>query len=108
MRHGLLHHRDNTQARVSIVSMAAICQDGFELLHHLPHSVDLATSNLHVFQSLEDALCRQTFESDGNVIYAKNYQFEWLNEIFFVDVVKAFEHRWEKRVALDGVSAEKL
>jgi len=54
-----------------------------------------------MFQCLEDSLCGQTFESDENVIYAKNGQSEWLNEIFCVDSVKALEHRHETRVALD-------
>jgi len=53
----------------------------------------LATFDLHVFQSLEDSLCRQTFESDENIIYAKNDQFEWLNKITFVRSVKVLEHR---------------
>ena len=43
------------------------------------------TFDLRVFQSFEDSLCCQTFESDENIIYAKNDQFERLNEIIFVD-----------------------
>ena len=84
MRHGLLHHRDSAQARTSIVAMAAIFYHDFELLHHLPHSVDLATSDFRVFQSVEDSLCRKTFERVENVIYAQN------------DRPERLEHCWKK------------
>jgi len=46
---------------------------------------------------LEYTLLGQTFEKVRNLvyaIYAKNELFEWLNETFFVDDVKA-QHRWE-------------
>jgi len=87
--------------------MAAVCQYSFKLLHHLPYFVDLTTSDLHVFRSLEDSLCAQTFESVENVIYTKNDWFERLNEIFFVDGVKALEYCWKKCVAHD-ICAKKL
>ena len=91
LRRGLMHHRDSAQARMSIVAMTTICQYGFELLHHLPYSVDLATSDFHLFKSVEESLCGQIFESVENVKCAKNDQFERLDEIFFVAGVKACE-----------------
>jgi len=59
-----------------ITSMHVHCCRGHCLLvslccTHLPYSVDLASSNFHVFQSLEYSFSGQTFESDENVICAK-------------------------------------
>jgi len=57
LHHGLLHRWNNAQAGMSIIAAAAVCQYGFKPLWHLPYSIDLATCDLHVFQSLEGSLC---------------------------------------------------
>jgi len=49
---GCIIPSDDAQTRTAIVAMAAICQNGYELLHHLPDSVDLAIHLTYVCSNL--------------------------------------------------------
>jgi histone-lysine N-methyltransferase SETMAR len=74
---------------------------------HPPYSPNLAPSDFHLFRLLKNSLRGQVFQSDEVVIQAIN---EWLEEHeqrFFLEGVKALEHRWEKCVALRGDNVEK-
>lgn len=108
LRQGVLLHQDNAPAHTSAVAMTAIHECGFELLQHPPYSPDLAPSDFHLFRSLKDSLRGRQFDSDENVIKAINDWCDQLDESFFLDGVKALEHRWEKCVKLRGDYVEKL
>ena len=72
----------------SAVAMAAIRECGFELLSQPPYSPDLAPSDYHVFRSLKDSLCGQSFGCD-EVIHVINDRFELQDKQFFVDGVNS-------------------
>lgn len=105
---GVVFHQDNAPAHTSTVAMAAIRECGFELLQHPPYSPDLAPSDYHLFRNLKDSLRGQKFDSDESVIRAIDDWFDQLDKSFFLDGVKALEHRWEKCVELQGDYVEKL
>lgn len=108
LRQGIVFHQDNAPAHTSSVAMTAIRECGFELLQHPPYSPDLAPSDFHLFRYLKDSLRGQKFDTDESVIHAINDWFQELDKTFFLEGVKALEHRWEKCVELQGDYVEKL
>jgi hypothetical protein len=98
----------NAPAHTSHVAMAAIHECGFELLCHPPYSPDLATSDFHLFRLLKDSHRGQVFQSDEVVIRAINESIEEQEQRFFLEGVKALEHRWEKCVVLRGDYVERM
>jgi len=108
LSHGVLLHQDNASAYTSAVAMAAIRECGIELLSQPPYSPDLAPSDYHVFRSLKDFLCEQSFGCDEEVIHTINDRFELQDKQFFMDGVNSLAHRWEKRAVLQGDYIEKL
>ena len=65
----LLQH-DNTRSHTSLKTMELIANLGWTVLTHPPHSLDLATSDFHIFGLLSDELCEQCFPSNNTVIVA--------------------------------------
>ena len=58
---GMLFHRDNATAHMSVIAMAAINDCGFELMQHPPYSPDFAPSHFHLFQNFKQAISRTRF-----------------------------------------------
>jgi histone-lysine N-methyltransferase SETMAR len=90
----------NAPAHTSHVAMADINECDFQLLCHPPYSPDLAPSDFNLFILLKDSLRGYVIQSNEVVIQAINEWIEEQEQRFFLEGVKALEHRWEKRVAL--------
>ncbi|UYV68371.1 hypothetical protein LAZ67_5004120 [Cordylochernes scorpioides] len=76
--------------------MAAIYDSGFKLLPHAPYSQDLASSDFHLFPHLNKSLSGLYFRSDEEVTDAVTSFFETLETSFFLESIKALEHRWKR------------
>ncbi|UYV80949.1 hypothetical protein LAZ67_19002257 [Cordylochernes scorpioides] len=91
------YHQDNAPSLRSLQAMDAIYDSGFELLPHAPYSPDLAPSDFDLFPHLKKSLSGIYFSSDEAVIDAVTSFFESLETPFFLEGIKALEHRWKKR-----------
>ncbi|UYV84691.1 hypothetical protein LAZ67_X003114 [Cordylochernes scorpioides] len=79
-----------------------IHDSGFELLPHAPYSPDLAPSDMNLFPHLKKSLSGIHFRSDEEVIDAVTSFFESSETSFFLEGIKALEHRWKKCIDLKG------
>ncbi|UYV63007.1 hypothetical protein LAZ67_2002824 [Cordylochernes scorpioides] len=91
----IVYHQHNAPSHRSLQAMAAIYDSGFELLSHAPYSPDLAPSDFHLFPHLKKSLSGIHFRSDEEVIDAVTSFFESLETSFFLEGIKALEHRWK-------------
>ncbi|UYV73413.1 hypothetical protein LAZ67_10003098 [Cordylochernes scorpioides] len=91
----IVYHQDNAPSHRSLQAMATIYDSGFELLPHAPYSPDLAPSDFNLFPHLKKSLSGIHFRSDEEVIDAVTSFFESLETSFFLDGIKALEHRWK-------------
>ena len=105
---GVLFHQDNAPAHTSHAAMAAIRDCGFELLNHPPYSPDLAPSDFHLFRKLKESLRGRVFEDNSGVIAAIDTWFQGQDKEFFLNGIRALQHRWEKCIQLRGDYIEKL
>ncbi|UYV69974.1 hypothetical protein LAZ67_7001357 [Cordylochernes scorpioides] len=96
----IVYHQDNAPSYRSLQAMAAIYDSGFELLPHAPYSPDLSPSDFHLFPHLKRSLSGIHFRSDEDVIDAVTSFFETLETSFFLEGIKALEHRWKKCIDL--------
>ncbi|UYV72345.1 hypothetical protein LAZ67_9002716 [Cordylochernes scorpioides] len=98
----IVYHQDNAPSHRSLQAMATIYDSGFELLPHAPYSPDLAPSDFNLFPHLKKSLSGIHFRSDEEVIDAVTSFFESLETSFFLEGIKALEHRWKKCIDLKG------
>ncbi|UYV79714.1 hypothetical protein LAZ67_18000389 [Cordylochernes scorpioides] len=98
----IVYHQDNAPSHRSLQAMATIYDSGFELLPHAPYSPDLAPSDFKLFPHLKKSLSGIHFRSDEEVIDAVTSFFESLETSFFLEGIKALEHRWKKCIDLKG------
>ncbi|UYV72817.1 hypothetical protein LAZ67_10000876 [Cordylochernes scorpioides] len=99
----IVYHQDNAPSHRSLQAMATIYDSGFELLPHAPYSPDLAPSDFNLFPHLKKSLSGIHFRSDEVVIDAvTSFFFESLETSFFLEGIKALEHRWKKCIDLKG------
>ncbi|UYV82869.1 hypothetical protein LAZ67_22001161 [Cordylochernes scorpioides] len=98
----IVYHQDNAPSHRSLQAMATIYYSGFELLPHAPYSPDLAPSDFNLFPHLKKSLSGIHFRSNEEVIDAVTSFFESLETSFFLEGIKALEHRWKKCIDLKG------
>ena len=75
---------------------------GYELLPHPPYSPDLTPCNFVSFPNLKKSLAGRKFESNEEVIAAKEAYFADLQKTCFSDGLKKLERRWVKSIELKG------
>jgi len=95
----LLQH-DNAPAYTSALAKAKLVELGYELLLHPPYSPDLAPCDFFLIQNLKKSLAGQKFVSNEEVVAATEAYFADLEETYFSDGLKKFEHRWVKYMEL--------
>ena len=59
----ILFHQDNTRLHVSLMTRQKLLQLGWEVLIHPPYSPDIASSDFHLFRSLQNSLNGKNFNS---------------------------------------------
>ena len=59
----ILLHQDNARPHVSLMARQKLLQLGWEVLIHLPYSPDIASSDFHLFRSLQNSLNGKNFNS---------------------------------------------
>ena len=83
--------------------METLHELNFEVLEHPPYSLDLASSDFHLFGLLKDALRGRHFASDRQ---AKEAMRVWLiiqpKTLFFSEAIQKLVNRWTKCVEKEG------
>uniref|UniRef100_A0A3Q0RHJ7 Mos1 transposase HTH domain-containing protein n=1 Tax=Amphilophus citrinellus TaxID=61819 RepID=A0A3Q0RHJ7_AMPCI len=85
---GVLFHQDNAPVHKSMVSVAAVCDCGFELVDHPPYSPDLAPSDYFLFPNMKKHLAGKQYRTDDEVISAVEDFFEGQDESFYTKCCK--------------------
>ena len=95
-REPIIFHQDNGRLHVSLNTRQKLLQHGWEVLIHLTYSLDIAPSDLNLFQSLCNPLngknsnsledCKRHLEQ----LFAQKYQKFWQGRI-----MKLLEKWWK-------------
>ena len=62
-RKGVMFHQNNARPHVSLITRQKLLELGWDVLSHPPYSPDLAPSDFHLFQSLQNSLNGKSFNS---------------------------------------------
>ena len=98
----IIFHYDNARPHVAIPVKNYLENSEWEVLPHSPYSPDLASSNYHLFRSMQNALTGIRFTSEQDI---KNWLDSFLDAKpaqFFWDGIHKLPERWEKVIASDG------
>jgi len=79
---------------------------GFQCLDHPPYSLDLASSDYHLFPGLKKQLNGRQFSSDAGVIAAVKTWLDGQASEFFLSGLKKLEQRAKKCIELCGEHVE--
>ena len=102
LRQTVLFLQDNAPVHKAARSMAAIHENGFEVLEHPPYSPDLAPSDFFLFAHLKKHLRGTVHKSDSDIVEAVEGFFESKNESFYKTGIKALRKRWRQCIDLKG------
>ena len=61
-RNNIVFHQDNTRPHVSMSTRQKLLELGWDVLPHPPYSPDIASSDFHLFRSLQNFLNGKNFE----------------------------------------------
>ena len=103
----MICHYDNAPAHTFAVATTKLVELGYELLPYPPYSSDLAPCNFFLFPNLKKSFAGQKFESNEEVIAAKEAYFAVLQNTYFSGGLKTLEHRCVKCIDLKGDYVEK-
>ena len=82
--------------------MDAVERNGYELISHPAYSPDLVPSDYFLYPNLKKDIRGRHFRSNEEVVAAVE---EWVRDKdpgFFSSGLMALEHRWSKRIILEG------
>ena len=92
----IIFHHDNARPHAAILVKNYLENSGCEVLPHSPYSPDLAPSEYHLWQSMQNALTGIRFTSEQGIknwldsfVAAKPAQFFW-------DGIHKLPERWKK------------
>ena len=87
--------------------MDAVERNGYELIPHPAYSPDLAPSVFFLFPNLKKDIRGLHFRTDEEVVTAVEELVNGKDPDFFSSGLMALEHRWSKRITLEGNYIEK-
>jgi histone-lysine N-methyltransferase SETMAR len=79
----------------------------YELLKHPPYSPYLAPSDFSLLPKLKLFLAGQRFSCNQEAIATVEWYFAYITKNHYRDGIIALEHRWNKRIRLQGDYVEK-
>ena len=97
-----IFHQDNSRPHVSLMTRQNLLQLGWEVLIHLPCSLDISPSNFYFFWSLQNSLNGKNFNFLED---CKRYLKQFLaqnDQEFWEDGIVKFPEKWQKIVEQNG------
>ncbi|KAJ4435366.1 hypothetical protein ANN_17980 [Periplaneta americana] len=83
---------NNAPSHKSLVAIAAISTEGFELLQHPPYSPHLTPRDFRLFSKLKEHLRGKKFSCNNEVMQSVNQWSAEGRQAFFQEAIEMFEH----------------
>jgi len=93
---GIVFHHDNAKPHTSLVTCGKLLELDWEVILHFPYNLDLATSDYHLFQSLQNSLNGKTFTNDDLKSHLIQFQK------FFERGIMKLPERWQRVIGQNG------
>ena len=93
-----IFHQDNTRPHVPLVTRQKLSQPGWEVPIHPLCSPDTASSDFHLFQSLQNSLNGKNFNSLEDCKCHLEKFFAQRDKKFWEDGIMKLPERWQKVV----------
>ena len=94
-RNNVIFHRDNARPHVAKSVAKKLSEFNWEILPHSPYSPDTATSDYHLFRSLQHFLVGKKFENIDILKNSSENYFKEKQENFYRDGIMALSEKWE-------------
>ena len=95
-------HQDNSRLHISLTTRQDLLQLGWEVLIHPPYSPDIAPSDFHLFQSLQNSLNGRNFTSLEDCKRHLEQFFAQKDKKFWEDGIMKLPEKWQKVVEQNG------
>ena len=101
-RKGVIFHQDNARPHTSLVTCKKLLELSWEVMPDPPYSRDLASSDYHLFHSLQNHLNEKTFDSNEAVKNELIQFFASKNQTFYESGIMKLTERWQKVIKQNG------
>ena len=101
-RKRIIFHQESARLHVSLLTRQKLLQLGWEVLIHLPYSLDFAPSDLHLFQSLQNSLNGKNFSSLEDCKRCLEQLFAQKDKKCWEDGIMKLPEKWQKIVEQNG------
>ena len=101
-RKGVIFHQDNVRPHTSLVTRKKLLELGWEVMPHPTYSPDLASSDYHLFRSLQNHLNIKTFDSNEGVKNELNQFFVSKKQTFYENGIIKLTERWKRVIEQNG------
>ena len=101
-RERIIFHQDTARPHVFLMTRQKLLQLGWEVLIHPPYSPDIATSDFHLFRSLQNSLNGKNVNSLGDCKRHLEQFFAQKDKKFWEDGITKLPEKWQKVVEQKG------
>ena len=98
-RRGVIFHHDNARPHTSLMTRQKLREFGWEVLMHPPYSPDIASSDYHLFMSLQNSFNDVKLASCEN--HLKQF-FDQKPQKFYRDGIMALPQKWQNIIENNG------
>ena len=98
----IIFHQDNARPHVSLMTRQKLLQLAWEVLIHPQYSPDIACSDFHLFQSLQNSLNGKNFNSLEDCKRHLEQFFAQNDKKFWEDGIMKLPEKWQKVVEQKG------
>lgn len=101
-RGDVVFHHDNARPHTARETTRKLTELGWEIMRHPPYSPDMAPSDYHLFQTLQNELYKNSFNSITEVETFLRRFFESRSADFYRKGIHRLRERWQKIIEKGG------